>query len=701
MINRFDLSEGQALADRYPDLSPDLALLVYTSRLLGREEELVLHGGGNTSVKLTAKNIFGETIQVLHVKGSGFDLAAIEPGGFVKMNLSELQKLRPLSHLSDRDLDNQLRVHKLEFDDPDPSVDTLVHAFLPHKYVAHAHADSILILTNQIQADRHLEQALGSKALILSYLMPGFPLAEQIARQVESHPDLEAVVVKNHGIFTFGNDPASVYGRMLEYVNRAETYIENLIRKRPSPPPIEIASPPYSYTDMARLAQTVRGHCAYTDPDGQMKRFFVEIRNGRETTELTMLPKAKDMCLSGVLIPDHVVWTKNEWVYLDHLPVDDEALTHLVSLAVRNYIYNYDEYSKTHLENIPVGTDIPDPYPRVFLVRGLGILALGETRTLARMTADIADHTLRAKSLAMVVGKYAPLDRKIVFKMEHWDRQQRKLNRKAPLPLQGQAAIVTGGAGAIAFGVADRLLHAGADVALADIDQGRLMKAAGILKERYGPERVETVVFDVTNFVKVEAALEDISLRFGGVDLIVPNAGLAYVAKIEDIDPDQLDRVTSVNFKGTFNIIKAAAPIFRRQESGGSIVLISSKNVFDPGASFAAYSASKAAAHQLAKIAAMELAEFGVRVNMINPDAIFGAGELTSKLWDLVGPDRMKSRGLKPEDMQEYYRARNLLKARVTAEHVGNAVVFFASHLTPTTGATLPVDGGVQNAFPR
>jgi NAD(P)-dependent dehydrogenase (short-subunit alcohol dehydrogenase family) len=245
------------------------------------------------------------------------------------------------------------------------------------------------------------------------------------------------------------------------------------------------------------------------------------------------------------------------------------------------------------------------------------------------------------------------------------------------------------------------LLAAGAVVVIADIDEERLEKVHTVLKGRYGEDRIETAVFDVTEYAEVERAFDEISCKLGGIDILVPNAGIAYVATIEDLPPEKLAQVIAVNLGGTYTVIKASAPVFRRQGTGGNIVLISSKNVFDPGAAFGAYSAAKAGAHQLSRIAALELAELRVRVNMINPDAIFGDDTISSKLWDLVGPERMKSRGLDQEGLREYYRQRNLLKAKVLAEHVGNAVVFFASEQTPTTGASLPVDGGIAAAFPR
>jgi NAD(P)-dependent dehydrogenase (short-subunit alcohol dehydrogenase family) len=285
--------------------------------------------------------------------------------------------------------------------------------------------------------------------------------------------------------------------------------------------------------------------------------------------------------------------------------------------------------------------------------------------------------------------------------MEYWPLQLKKKGPRDHRPLLGRVAVVTGAGGAIGLGVADRLLEAGADVALTDVSEERLAKAAHLLGLKHGPERLAAVPFDITRMDQVENGFDAIGRLLGGLDILVPNAGIAHVARIEDLDTETVSRVMAVNFLGVFHGIKAAVPIFRRQGTGGHVVIISSKNVFDPGASFSAYSSSKAAAHQMGKIAAMELAPMGVRVNMINPDAVFGCGDVSSGLWDLVGPDRMRSRGLDPSCMADYYRDRNLLKARVTAEHVGNAVVFFASDLVPTTGATLTVDGGVTGAFPR
>ena len=284
--------------------------------------------------------------------------------------------------------------------------------------------------------------------------------------------------------------------------------------------------------------------------------------------------------------------------------------------------------------------------------------------------------------------------------MEYWSLEQAKLGRARPQVLEGRIALVTGGGGAIAVGIGRQLLRAGARVFLADIDPDRLASVREKLAADHG-DMVSSLPMDVTSEAKVKEAFSELIARSGGLDILVANAGIAHVDRLENLATADLEKVLAVNLTGTFQIIKAAIPIFRRQAHGGHIVVNSSKNVFAPGAAFGAYSASKAGAHQLGKIAALELAEMDVRVNMINADAIFDDGHISSGLWDVIGPDRMKARNLDPQGLKEYYRQRNLLKTEVLADHVGNGVVFFASGQTPTTGATLPIDGGILAAFPR
>lgn len=683
-----------------PDLPEELLLCVAISRLIGRDPELVLHGGGNTSVKSRVKDITGLERDILYVKGSGYDMSTIGPDGFTGLVLSDLQRLEPLEALSDAELVNQLRISAIQADSPTASIEGLLHAFLSHKYVFHSHADRILVLTNQKNGTQLVQEALGSKVAVIPYIKPGFLLAKGVSEASRNYPEAEAIISLNHGIFTFGADAESAYSRMIDYVGRAEQFIA-AHRKPVKGSGLQVEQVPPKDAQIARIASAIRGASSFIDADGKKRRFYLELRNDADMIAASLSGNAEYICRSGVLTPDHVTRTKNGIVYLDSIPEEDEDLKQTVEKAVQQFREEYDTYFEKQTAEKQVQFSKLDNSPRLFMVAGVGIMALGFSRKWARIAADIAEHTIRAKQSILAMGDYEPISEAHVFDLEYMNLQQQKLEKMTGKDLQGQVAIVTGAAGAIGFGIADCLLQAGAVVVITDLDRTRLEKAESILAEKHTAHNIEALVFDITDYEAVEKALVDICKKLGGVDIIVPNAGIAQVAKIEDLDPQRFAQVLDVNLMGVFNLIKASIPVLKLQQSGGNIVLISSKNVFDPGAAFGAYSASKAAAHQLSRIAALELAELGVRVNMINPDAVFGDEEISSGLWDMIGPDRMKSRGLDPKGLRDYYRQRNLLKETVLAEHVGNAVVFFASEKTPTTGATLPVDGGVAAAAPR
>ncbi len=702
MESTYSEVEAEKFAKHYPGVTRALALRTYTSRLMGADPNLVLHGGGNTSVKVRQKNILGEEQEVLFVKGSGVDLVDIEPDDFVALDLAFLRKLRTLESLEDEEMESQMQIHKLHISPLNPSVEALLHAFLPHRYVDHTHADSVLVLTNQTEGPDLIHKALGPGVGVLPYTMSGLPLAKAVAAQYENHRELEAIVIVNHGIFTFAEDAEKSYERMINFVKRAEAFITHKIEgKAHITRRADIQLIQETESTVARFAQTMRGACAHRGSDGRLRRFIVEFRNTQDLLEVSISKTARTLCDSGVLTPDHVIRTKNKIAYVDTLLENNDDLRKKINQVVEDFVKDYHRYFKEQVRARGVDLQELDPYPRIFIAAGLGMFALGLSRKEAKVAADIAEKTIVAKIQANSMDQYLPITESHIFDMEYWPLQQKKLGQFSSLLLQGQIALITGAGGAIGYGIADRLLASGAAVVLSDIDESRVKKVCSFLKERYRNGEIEIIPFDVTDYQSAASAVDEISRRLGGIDIVVPNAGIAHVAKIEDLEPDKLDQVIAVNFKGTFNTIKAAIPVFKQQGTGGHIIVISSKNVFDPGAAFGAYSASKAGAHQIAKIAALELAELGVRVNMINPDAVFGDGEISSKLWDQVGPDRMQSRGLDFEGLKEYYRNRNLLKAQVLAEHVGNVVVFFASDQTPTTGASFPVDGGIASAFPR
>jgi NAD(P)-dependent dehydrogenase (short-subunit alcohol dehydrogenase family) len=409
---------------------------------------------------------------------------------------------------------------------------------------------------------------------------------------------------------------------------------------------------------------------------------------------------AKDLALTPPLTSDHLIRTKALPLWIDRPRYDDSAaLAEQVRGAVTGYAEGYKAYLERHASRLAAGLGRIDALPRVVLVPGLGAFCAGRDVAAATIASDITAHTLAVKEKVGGVGIYEGLPEEELFDMEYHSFQHAKLGAGGA-PLVGHVGIVTGAAGAIGSGIAQLLLSQGCHVALTDLPGKPLDDLAEEFGRAFGA-RVAGVPMDVTDPASVAAAFAEVARTWGGVDLVVVNAGLAHVAGLAELDLEAFRRLERVNVEGSLLVIAEAARHFHLQGTGGDIVLVSTKNVFAPGAKFGAYSATKAAAHQLARIASLELAEADVRVNMVAPDAVFSHGQRRSGLWAAVGPDRMKARGLDEAGLEEYYRGRNLLKARVTAEHVARAVLFFATRQTPTTGATLPVDGGLPDATPR
>ncbi len=706
MQSRWSDREAAEFVDRFAaKWGEAMALRVYTSRLIGRDPDLVMHGGGNTSLKGTVRTLVGDEIEALFVKGSGWDLDAIEPPGLPAVDLRHLRRLRKLDALGDEEMVNQLRTHLFDAGAPNPSVETLLHAFLPHRFIDHTHADVALVVTNQPAAENEAlaREAFGSTWAIVPYVMPGFTLAKLAAEVFEANPAVEGLVLLNHGLFTFADDARTAYERMIAGVDRAEKLVARQRKdatRASASVGVDVAR---AEAAAARLAPVLRA--ALAEPTGQQdrpwRRWILEHRASDATLRTLARADTAELAARGPLTPDHVIRTKGPYLHLVDLPLDDDAmLRERVDAAVAGYRRAYDAYFDANRARARTQVTKLDATPRVALVPGVGIFCVGRTKTDARIAADIADHTVVAKALANDVGRYTALADGDLFDMEYWVLEQAKLGKASEPPLAGQVALVTGAAGAIGFGICKQLVAAGAHVVASDVDAARIDAAVAELD----PKRkgVATgVVMDVTSEQSVAAGFALAARAYGGVDVVVLNAGVAHVNKIEATDPAAFRRVMEVNLVGYFLCLREGARLLRRQGTGGHVIVNSSKNVFAPGADFGTYSASKAGAHQLGKVAALELAAAGIRVNMINADAVFGDASRPSGLWQEVGPARAKSRGLDPSELQEFYRQRNLLKALVTPEHVGNAVVFLATNQTPTTGATIPVDGGVLEAFPR
>jgi len=702
MQNRWSGEEASRYVAEYaPQWGEDLALRTYSSRLLGAEQRLVLHGGGNTSVKSYATSVLGEQIPALYVKASGYNLADMSPEGHSGVELEFLRRLRVLQDLSDAVMADQFRAHLFNPRAATPSLETLAHAFLPHRFIDHTHADAILALTNQTEGEKHVREALGEYVLILDYVRPGFKLAKATAEAYESQPGSKAMVWTRHGLVSWGATARESYQATIELVTRAEQY---LAKRATRPLVVQVPTPPSVAEErLAIVAPLVRGLLAVPsgDLDCPWRRVVLQSLIDRETLDFVDSDRGRQLALTPPLTSDHLIRTKALPLWLDHPDYADLGkLRQQLNTALQDYATAYKAYAGRYSARVPSEITAFDPNPRVLLLPGLGAICSGKDVHAAKVACDITAHTLAVKAQVAAMGTYVGLSESDLFEMEYQLFQHAKLGKDRELPLGQEVAVVTGAAGAIGSAIAEGLLENGCHVAATDLDGPALQALAAELKRGFR-ERVLGIPLDVTDAASITRGFEAIIKMWGGVDLVVINAGKALVSSLEDMKLEGFRQLEQVNTEGTLLMLWEAGRHFRYQGTGGDIVLVSTKNVFAPGASFGAYSATKAAAHQLARIASLEMAEIGVRVNMVSPDAVFSHRSRKSGLWAEVGPDRMRARGLDEKGLQDYYQKRNLLKARVTAEHVARAVLFFATRQTPTTGATLPVDGGLPEATPR
>lgn len=694
-----DKKAGEFVSRYAAQWGEDLAYRTYSARLLGAEKSLVLHGGGNTSVKSQYTNLLGESLESVFVKASGYDLSVIEPQGHPALDLEYLKRLRELTELSDEAMVREIRTHLLDCESPTPSIETLVHAFIAKKFMDHTHADAILALTNQADGHKVVKEALGEEVIVLDYVKPGFQLAQATAAAMEAHPGKRAMVWMRHGLLTWGDTAQESYQSTIELVSKAEEYVAEQASNSLS---VAVSTPlKKAEQRWVQVAPLLRGLLAeHNEVDQTYRRMILRPLISKATLDFVDSDRGRELALSPPLTSDHLIRTKALPVWIDSPAYDEPSqLRDQIAGAIQEYRTSYQNYlDRNRAQSETVSTRF-DSAPRVILMPGLGAACSGKDVFAANVCRDITAQTLEVKARIGAMGDYESLSESECFAMEYHTLQHKKLEG-SELPLSRQVAVVTGAAGAIGSGLSRVFLEQGCHLAVTDLPGKRLDDLVKELQSRFG-ERVLGVPLDVTDSNSIAEGFASIISTWGGLDLVLVNAGVALVSSLEEMDVEDFRRVERVNVDGTLLMLAAAGKHFRAQGTGGDVVVISSKNVFAPGAQFGAYSATKAAAHQLARIASLELAEIDVRVNMVSPDAVFSEGERKSGLWAEVGPDRMRSRGLDEKGLEDYYQNRNLLKAKVTAEHVAKAALFFCTRQTPTTGATIPVDGGLPEATPR
>ncbi len=671
------------------DAPPDpLDLRVYSSRLLGAEPSLVLWGGGNTSVKRSESDFRRDAIEVLRVKGSGSDLKTIERKHFAGVRLDDVRALRQVETLSDEAMIDHLRRALLDPDDPRPSIETLLHGFLPHRYVDHTHADAIVALTNQPDGAAAIRRVFGRRLAVVPWVRPGFALSRAVVEAWEADRSAEGVAFVNHGLLTFDDDARASYERTIALVSEAEAFIAESAR----------AARRFGGSVPRPRAELVA--CAATAIRGAIAQPVV-VEHAAAPALLSFLadPDAAAIARRGPTTPDHALRTKG-WPAFVHSPADagPEALDRAVRAAIGAYVREYEEYVQRHARP---ETPRLDPYPRLILIPGLGVFAAARSSGAARIALDIARRSLAVQQDATVVGEYRPVSEEALFEVEYWPLELYKLGlAPRPLPLQGRIALVTGAASGIGRAIAERLALEGAVVAIADIDRDGADAVAAAIQERSPqPRTALSLPMDVGDEGAVRNGFVTLAAAYGGLDILVSNAGIAVVSRLDELATSDWERSITVNATGHFLVAREAVRLLRRQGRGGSLIFVSSKNAFAPGAEFGAYSAAKAAETQLARVLALENGDAGIRVNAVNPDAVFRG----SKLWSPdVRAGRAAAHGVAPDELEAFYARRNLLGKPIYPEDVADVVAYLASDgAAKITGASIPVDGGIPGAFPR
>ena len=638
--------------------SDALAQRVYTSRLLGADPALVLHGGGNTSVKATQKNIFGEDEPILYVKGSGWDLATIEAPGFSPCRMPHLMKLATLEALSDTDMARELLLSMTNPAAPAPSVEAILHAILPHTFVDHTHADAIVTVTNSVEGEMRIREIFGDRVIIIPYVMPGFKLVRAVGElyTAQATPETIGMILLNHGIFTWGKTAKESYDRMIELVGMAEAYLQ-----RKNAWEITV-TPGASHAPIAVQLAALRRDVS------TLARFPLIVSSRTDLASLNFVrrPDVDSVSQQGPATPDHVIRTKR-------LP--------LVGQDVAKYGQDYKAYFDEHLARSPQKLTMLDAAPRIILDPELGLLALGRSAADAAIADDIYSHTIEIISRAEMLGGYRALPVTDLFDMEYWELEQAKLKRQgAPKAFAGEIALVTGAASGIGKACVASLLARGAAVVGLDINPA--ITTLDKRKDFLG------IPCNVTDEAALADAMEQTARRFGGLDMLVLNAGIFPASRsIAAMPTGEWSQVMRVNLDANLTLLRIAHPLLKLAPRGGRVVVIGSKNVPAPGPGVSAYSASKAALTQLARVAALEWGADGVRVNILHPNAVFDTGLWTEE----VLQQRATSYGLTVEQ----YKTNNVLHVEVTSHDVAELAAEMCGPLfAKTTGAQVPVDGG-------
>ncbi|MDB4038657.1 bifunctional aldolase/short-chain dehydrogenase [Candidatus Thioglobus sp.] len=642
----------------------ELALRVYTSRLLGQDSTLVLHGGGNTSVKISESNIVGNQEEILYVKGSGWDLEFIETVGFSPVRMNHMLSLAKLDSLSDPQMVNELKTQLTNATSPTPSVETILHAILPFKYVDHTHADAVVTITNTLAGEDRIREIYGDRVVIIPYVMPGFDLAKDVAQIFleQSTDKTEGMILMNHGIFSFGGNAKESYDRMISLVNEAENYLVSNNAWN-----IDKSETNFSVKKIRNQVAELRQKISLTVG----KPVLMSLTNSQLGFSFSNRKDVNEIATRGPLTPDHVIRTKR-------IP--------MIGRDVNKYNEEYASYFSKNEINAKARKTMLDSAPRVILDKEFGLCAVGKNMSEIGIISDIYEHTMQSILRAEKLGGFKALPAKDIFDLEYWDLEQAKLlKNKSSLAFEGEVVLITGAASGIGKACVESFLCRGSAVIALDLDPS--IETANSHKNYLG------LICDVTNENALEELIEKGVQYFGGLDMIVLNAGMFPKGKkVSELPLEEWRDVFSVNLDANLNILRAVFPLLQAAPNNGRVVIIGSKNVSAPGPGAAAYSASKAALNQLMRVLSMEWGEHGIRLNTIHPNAVFDTGIWTDEV--------LKSRAKQYNLSVEEYKTNNILGVEVYSKDVSELAAELCGELfSKTTAAQIPVDGGNERVI--
>ena len=670
MKNNWSKSSAKKYIKKYKNIgfSKDLALRVYTTRLLGRNKELVLHGGGNTSVKTTIKDIDGKKYNVLCVKGSGWDMADIEPEGLPAVKLEPLIALKNKKYLSDEDMVSYQKRNLINIKAPNPSVETFLHAFLPFKFVDHTHADAVLNATNRPGGLNFCKKVFGNKVSIVPYVMPGFMLAKKINEIYSINPNINCLILMNHGIFTFADDAKEAYDLMIKYVSQAERAINKLKVKK-----IKQIKNFSTRFNAHEIAPIIRGLLS----NNKDQKFVVNYRLNKHLKYFMNGKNVRSYSSKGTATPDHVIRVKPFPLIITpkkNSSIDEFKIT--AKKAFENYRKKYINYFNVNKNKVKGKKVMLDTSPRVVLVQNVGVFTIGKDLNAAKIAGDLTETNAKVIASVEETSAYKFIPEKDIFDVEYWSLEQAKINKPKKI-LEGNVVVITGSTGTIGFETYKMFKSYGAEVVLLDYNLERLKDLQSKIKEL-------CIHCDVRNKKSVKKVFNQICEKYGGIDILISNAGTATNGPIGEIDDNVLRQSFEDNFFSHQNCASEAIKIMKKQNINGCLLFNISKQSVNPGKNFGPYGLPKSALLSLCKQYAVDYGSYGIRSNGVNADRI-RSGLMNDKMIRT----RAKARSVSTDD----YMRENLLLNEVKAEDVAKAFFHLATS-KKTTGAVLTVDGG-------